>query len=370
MLFFETSGNLPVRNFKAGLFPEVNQINGSVIKDTYRVGMEGCFACPVRCKKVVKVEEPFIVDPKYGGPEYETLAAFGSNCGITDLKSILKGNESCNAYSLDTISCGSTIAFAMECFEKGLLTIKDTEGLDLRFGNAEGMLKAIDLIAERKGFGNLLAEGSARLARKIGHDSINFAMQAKGLETPMHDPRMRTNMAYGYMFSPIGADHCDQSTDNSISTEKGMGPYHSLGWHLPFALNEISPRKVGFYKVDMCNYIVIDSLVLCIFIGYGPEGNAELVKAVTGWDTGIMELERIGERTLTIMRLFNLREGLSADDDMLPERFFEPKTDGVLENMHLDRAKIDQSRKYFYSLMGWDANGVPLPEKIDELYLG
>jgi aldehyde:ferredoxin oxidoreductase len=369
MLFHESSGNLPVRNFKRGLFPEVNQIHGGIIKDTCRVGMEGCFACPVRCKKVVKVDEPFIVDPEYGGPEYETLAAFGPNCGVTDLKSILKGNERCNAYSLDTISCGSTIAFAMECFEKGYLTINDTEGLDLRFGNAEAMLKAIDLIAERKGFGNVLAEGSARLAHKIGQDSINFAIQVKGLESPMHDPRMKTNMAYGYMFSPIGADHCEQATDGAISTEKGLGVYHSLGWHLPFALNEISPRKVGFYKVDMCNYFVIDSLVTCLFVGYGPEGEAELVKAVTGWDTGVAEMERIGERVLTTMRLFNVREGFTAADDVLPERFFEPKTDGVLANMHMDRAKIDQSRKYFYALMGWDADGVPLPEKVEELYI-
>ena len=369
MVYHEASGNLPVRNFKKGLFPEVNQVNGAVIKDTCRIGMEGCFACPVRCKKVVKVDEPFIVDPEYGGPEYETLAALGPDCGVTDLKSILKGNERCNAYSLDTISTGSTIAFAMECFEKGLLTLKDTDGLDLRFGNAEAMLKAIELIAMRKGFGNFLAEGTARMARKIGGGSIAFAMQVKGLETPMHEPRIKTNMAFGYMFSPIGADHCEQATDGSISNEKGLAIYHSLGWHTPFAANDLSPRKVGFYRVDMCNYIVIDSLVTCLFVGYGPEGQAELVKAVTGWDTGIMELERIGERILTTMRLFNLREGLTAADDVLPERFFEPKTDGPVAQVHLDRKKIDNSRKYFYTLMGWDTNGIPLPEKVEELYI-
>ena len=148
-----------------------------------------------------------------------------------------------------------------------------------------------------------------------------------------------------------------------------MGSYHSLGWHLPFALNEISPRKVGFYKVDMCNYMVIDSLVTCLFVGYGPEGQAELVKAVTGWDTGVAEMERIGERVLTTMRLFNLREGLTTADDVLPERFFEPKADGALANVHIDRAKIDQSRRFFYALLGWDANGVPLPEKVEELYI-
>ena len=369
MTFHEASGNLPVRNFKAGLFPDVAKIHGGVIKDTIRVGMDGCFACHVRCKKVVKVDEPFIVDPEYGGPEYETLAVFGPDCGINDLKSIVKANERCNAYSLDTISTGSTIAFTMECYEKGLLTLKDTDGLELKWGNAEAMLKAIELIATRKGFGDFLAEGSARMARKIGGGSIDFAMQVKGVETPMHEPRIKANMVYGFMLAPEGADHCGVATDGAISTEKGMGLYHSLGFHAPFPPNEISARKIAFYKVDACNYASLDSLVLCLFVGYGPEGNAELLKAVTGWDTGVTELIRIGERILTTMRLFNMREGLTAADDVLPERFFEPKTDGAVSQVHLDRAKIDKVRRYFYTLMGWDVNGIPLPEKIEELYI-
>ena len=369
MVFHEASGNLPVRNFKAGLFPDVAKIHGGVIKDNFRVGMDGCFACHVRCKKVVKVEDPFTVDSEYGGPEYETLAAFGPDCGVSDLKSILKANERCNAYSLDTISAGSTIAFAMECFEKGLLTLEDTEGLELKWGNAEALLQAIELIANREGFGDFLAEGTARMARKISRSSFDFAMQVKGLEGSMHDPRIKANMAFGFMFSPHGADHCGAATDGALSTEKGMGAYHSLGFHMPFAPNEISPRKIGFYKVDACNFACIDSLVLCMFVGYGPEGNAELLKAVTGWDTGVAELVRIGERILTTMRLFNMREGLTAADDALPERFFEPKTDGPISKIHLDRDKIDRVRKYYYTLMGWDANGVPLPEKVEELYI-
>jgi aldehyde:ferredoxin oxidoreductase len=369
MAFHESSGNLPVRNFKAGLFPDINKIHGGVIKDTMRIGMDGCFACPIRCKKVCKFEEPFRVDPEYGGPEYETIAAFGSDCGVNDLKSIVKANERCNAYSLDTISTGSTIAFAMECFEKGLLTLEDTGGLELKFGNAEAMLKAVDLISTRTGIGDLLAEGSARVARKLGHNSIDFAIQVKGQESPMHEPRIKANMAYGFMFSPIGADHCGSATDGAISSEKGLTGYHSLGFHSAFIPNEISARKVSFYKVDACNFAAIDSMVLCMFVPYGPEGNVELLKAVTGWDTGIGEWIRIGERILTTMRLFNMREGLTAADDALPKRFFEPKTDGVVSKMQLDPVKIDKVRKYYYTLMGWDGNGVPLPEKVEELYI-
>ena len=156
------TGNLPVRNFRDGLFP-AEKITGAVIKDTIRIGMEGCYACPVRCKKVVKFDEPYPCDPAYGGPEYETLAALGSNCGIDDIKAICKGNERCGANALDTISTGATIAFAMECFEKGLLTAKDTGGIDLRFGNGDAMIQVIDLIARREGIGALLAEGTARM---------------------------------------------------------------------------------------------------------------------------------------------------------------------------------------------------------------
>jgi len=369
MTLHESSGNLPVRNFKAGVFPDVVKIHGGIIKDNFRVGMDGCFACPIRCKKVVKLEQPFNVNPEYGGPEYETLAAFGPDCGVSDLKSILKANERCNAYSIDTISAGSTIAFAMECFEKGLLTLKDTDGLELKWGNAEALLQAIELIATRKGFGDFLAEGTARMAMKIGKGSINFAIQVKGMEQSMHEPRIKANMAYGFMLAPTGADHCGSASDASLSTEKGISIYHSLGFHEPFAMNEISPRKIAFYKVDACNYASIDSLVLCMFVGYGPEGNAELLKAVTGWDTGVAELIRIGERILTTMRLFNVREGLTAADDVLPERFFEPKTDGAVSKTNLDHAKIAQVKKYYYTLMGWDDNGVPLPEKVEELYI-
>jgi len=173
MEMFEATGNLPVRNFRDGIFPGVKQIHGGVIKDTIRVGMEGCFACPVRCKKVVQFEEPYPVDPAYGGPEYETLASLGPNCGIDNLKAIAKGNELCGAYSLDTISTGSTIAFAMECFEKGLLSAKDTGGIELRFGNDEAMLKVIDLIARRQGIGDLLGD-------------MDY-----GPEAPLTDPRLK-----------------------------------------------------------------------------------------------------------------------------------------------------------------------------------
>ena len=362
-------GNLPVRNFRDGLFPEAAQIHAGVMKETMWVGMEGCFACPVRCKKMVQFEEPYHVDAAYGGPEYESIAALGSNCGMGNIKAVVKANERCGAYSLDTISTGGTLAFAMECFEKGLLTTKDTDGIDLRFGNHEAMLKVIDLIAKRQGIGNLLAEGSARLAQKIGQGSEKFAMQVKGLEAGMHEPRLSPSMGLGFMVNPHGADHVCSLHDLFFLSEIMIKEMHPLGIIDLLPVDDIGPRKVALFRLDQLNKILGDCLAICLFLEYSLDKRVELVKAATGWDTGIPELFRVAERVLTMARLFNIREGLSAADDVLPERFFQPKTDGALVDKALDRAKLEKAKSFYYTLMGWDAQGVPLPEKVEELYI-
>jgi len=363
----ERAGDLPIRNFGDGSFPEVSKIHGGAIKDTIRIGMEGCFACPVRCKKVTRFDEPYSVDPVYGGPEYETLAALGSDCGIGDLKAIAKGNEQCNAYSLDTISTGSTIAFAMECYQKGLISKKDTGGLELNWGNADVMLKLIELIARREGFGDLLAEGTARLAQKIGPASRAFALHVKGLEPGMHDPRIGSGLAMGFMFSPTGADHCAVTPDGPLSNEIPFKQYHALGWSRPPETNELTPRKTAIFRQAQFWNIIYDSLVVCHFPNISFDQTVELLKAVTGWDTGLMELMQIGERIVTLMRLFIIREGSTRADDKLPERFFQPTRGGGQDNLKIDPADYDKIRDYYYALMGWDAMGVPLPDKVKEL---
>ncbi|MFC1901465.1 aldehyde ferredoxin oxidoreductase family protein [Chloroflexota bacterium] len=367
MLNLEQIGDLPVRNFRDGAFPEVENIHGGTIKETIRVGMDGCFACPVRCKKVVKFEEPYPVDAVYGGPEYETLAALGSCCGIGNLKAIAKGNERCGAYSLDTISTGSVIAFAMECFEKGLLTEKDTGGIDLRFGNDEAMLQVIDLIAHGQGIGKMLAEGTARLAKKIGKGSQDFAMNVKGLEAGMHDPRVQSGLAMSFMVSPTGADHCGGPPDFTMEVDILFSKYHPLGFHTPVAMNDLSAHKVAVVRMAQLLNIIHDSMVFCHIPGPDFNQVTELFKAVTGWDTGIPELLRVAERILTLMRLFNLREGMTEADDLMPKRFYEPTTDGALANLQVDMAALERARKYYYALMGWDTKGVPLPERLEEL---
>jgi aldehyde:ferredoxin oxidoreductase len=368
MVGSEAIGNLPVRNFRDGLFPGVKMINAVTIKDTIRIGMDTCFACPVRCKKVVKVQEPYPVDPAYGGPEYETLASLGSNCGIDNLKAIAKGNELCGAYSLDTISVGSVIAFAMECFENGLLGIEDTDGIELRFGNDEAMLKMIELIARRQGIGDLLAEGTAKAAQRIGGKAPELAVQVKGLEAAMHEPRVKAGLGLGYMINPHGADHGCNMHDTMYGTEVQLKEVRPLGILEPLPPNDISPRKVSLFKLVQLKKIVNDSLVLCSFLPYNYEQLANIVAAVTGWDTSVTEQLRVGERILTMARLFNIREGFNAADDRLPLRFFQPTTDGALADKPLDPAKMEMARSYYYTLMGWDAStGIPLPEKLEEL---
>lgn len=367
---YESMGNLPVRNWRDGSFPGAKNIDPTVIKDTIRIKMEGCFGCPVRCKKVVKFQKPYAVDPVYGGPEYEALAALGSNCGIDNLKAITKANELCNAYSLDNISAGSVIAFAMECFENGLLTTKDTDGIELRFGNAEAMLKMIELIARRKGIGDLLAEGVARASQRIGKGAQDLAVHVKGLEPGQHEPRIKPGLGLSYMINAAGADHVFALHDTAFITQQQMADLRPLGIVEPVPCDDLGPRKVALIQAVQAQRIIQDSLVLCRIVSYSYEQIAGITAAVTGWDTSIAEQLRVAVRILTTARLFNIKEGFTAADDLLPKRYMQPRTDGVQSDKTLDRLKLEKAKRYYYTLMGWDSRtGIPTMEKLEELGL-
>ena len=365
---FESAGNLPVRNFREGLFPAVPEIDAVKIRDTIRIGMDSCYACAVRCKKKVQTGPPYNVDPAYGGPEYETLGSFGSNCGVENLEAISKANELCGAYSLDTISAGDVVAFAMECFEQGLLTTDDTGGIDLRFGNHEAMLKVVELIARREGIGDLLAEGVARVAKKIGGRAEDFALHVKGLEPGMHDPRSKPGHGIGYMVNPHGADHCCNLHDSAYLTAEQIDEVRPLGILDAPALFDIGPRKVALFKAIHSKRIWYDALVMCLFLPYGFQQTTDLLSAVTGWETTVTEQMKVADRILTLARMFNIREGFTAADDTLPLRFYQPKTNGILSDKPLDPVKMEKAKKYYYQLMGWDGEtGIPLPDRLEEL---
>ena len=363
------SGNLPTNNFRDGLFPEPKRISSAYWKEHgIMIGMEGCFACPVRCKKIVKIDGKFTVNPKYGGPEYETEAALGSCCGITDEEALCKGNELCGRYGLDTISTGMNIAFAMECYEKGLITKNETDGIDLRFGNGEAMVKIIRMIGDRKGIGNLLAEGSMRVANKIGKGAEKYAVHVKGQEFPMHEPRLKRGMAIGYSVSPTGADHMHSLHDTSLVTEKGLMRYKPFGVYEPVPLEEMGASKVRIQKYHTQWRIMMNSLVFCVFPPWTKEELVQIVNAVTGWETTGFELMKTGQRILTMARVFNLKEGFTAADDWLPPRMFQPATCGPLSNTTVDEKGLKKARSIFYAMMGWDREtGIPTTDTLGEL---
>jgi len=369
-----TGGILPTRNFRQGAFEGVDELKWEAYEKQLLTARRSCYACAVRCKREVAVDgQP----SPYGGPEYETVGSFGSNCGVNDLQAVAKAGELCNAYMLDSISCGMTISFAMECFEHGLLTLEDTGGLDLRFGNAEAMLKVIELIARREGIGDLLAEGSRRAAEKIGGDAMFFAIQVKGQELAMHDPRGKYNVGMGYAISEIGADHLVVAHDPAFANPEAIQFKSAAGLGIKKAL---PPCSLGDDKMDHF-YILekwgsLEKVIGYCFFGPAPrsfippEDVLLSINAATGWNISMDEALQIGERATNLARIFNLREGFSRKDDTLPERLFTGLENGALQGHAMPRDEFEQSLTILYRKKGWDPQtGIPTPEKLRELEL-
>ena len=202
VLSLNAAGNFPTKNFLKGEFAGAEKISGQAMVDTILEKREGCYACAINCKRGVKVEQDNLqVHPRYGGPEYETIGAFGSLCEVDNLAVIAKANEICNRYTIDTISTGLAVAFAMECYEKGILAKEELDGLDLSFGNGEALLQLVEKIAKREGIGDLLAEGTYRVAQRIGQGAEELTLCVKGQELPLHDPRGKVGLGLGFAIS-------------------------------------------------------------------------------------------------------------------------------------------------------------------------
>ncbi len=363
------AGGLPTYNFQQGSFSGVDKISAEAL-DSIRVGRGGCFACPIHCKPRVAVGEPYNVDSIYGGPEYETLASLGSNCGVDDVKAVAKGNELCNAFGLDTISTGGNIAFAMECFERGILSEKDSGGLKLNFGNAQAMVQLVEMIANRKSIGDVLAEGVARAAKAFGKGAEDFAMHVKGQELPLHEPRYKPGMGVGYAISPTGADHSHNMHDAMFTSAPFLGraaELAALGIFEPLPCQELSPAKVRMLFYMSTWRHVNNSLVFCYFVPFSLDQQAELVRGVTGWNTTVWELMKVGERCNCITRAFNLREGMGVADDNLPSRFFTPLASEPLKGVKINKRELKKAIAAYYAMVGWDKNGVPTQIKLQEL---
>ena len=363
------TGNLPTRNFRDGEFWEAAEIDAIAVKNRYRVGMGTCYACAVACKKEVELETPYKVEARYGGPEYETLGAFGSDCGVGDLAAICKANELCQRYGLDTIGAGATLAFTMECFEEGIITPEMTGGIDLRFGNAEAMLQALELLGKREGIGDILAEGTKRAAERLGGGAERFAVHVKGQELPMHEPRYKRGLGLGYAVSPTGADHCHNLHDPIVEGDSWvkLRPFGITGG---VPIESLGGEKVRAYKYWMEMRVLANCLSVCHFPSWSFTDYVELTKAVTGWDVTMFELVKVAQRTLNLARITNLRRGFTAADDWLPPRMFQPQTSGALSETAVIPEELRKAIDLYYEMMGWDGEGVPRMGALHELGIG
>ncbi len=367
---FVWTGNLSIHNFRDGDFPAAENIDPRNIKNTLGLKMEGCYACPIRCKKIVDFKNPYEVLARYGAPEYESLGAFGTNCGVDDIKAICKANELCNRYSLDVISTGVTIGFAMECFEEDLITQTDTDGLELTFGNGEALIAMVEKIAKRDGFGNIIAEGVRRAAEEIGNGAEQLAIHVKGQEVPMHSPRLKRALGLGYAVSPTGADHMHNLNDQFLTNEGSIEQFAPIGILETIPLEDLGPKKVRALIYQTNWRVAYNCLVMCMFQPWTHQEIVEMTQAVTGWNISLFELMKLGERVTTMARVFNLQEGFTKKDDTLPARFYQPKTSGELANVAVDPVLLNLARENYYLMMGWNNDGVPLEEKLDELDIG
>lgn len=344
-------------------------ITGQTMKDSgLLTGVEGCFACGIKCKRVVESHGRYEVDPDYGGPEYETIGMMGSNCGIDDLEAIAYANMRLGALGMDSVSCGGTIGWAMECVEKGLIPQEDLQGIDLRFGNVEAWLKVIELIAKRQGIGARLAEGSYRAAQAYGPDAVALAPVVKKQEHPAHEPRVKHGLGLGYMVSPTGADHMHNFHDTGYV--KRTNSLHPLGIFKPLPATDLSAEKVRMVCYTINWRHLQNTAMYCMFLPWTMDQVVELVKGATGWNTSLYELMKVGERVNTLSRLFNLREGLDHETDKLTRRFLTAFENGPLKGRAVPEEGIMNARSMYYSMMGWDPQtGVPTEGKLLELGL-
>jgi aldehyde:ferredoxin oxidoreductase len=353
-------GLLPTRNLRNSVFEAAEEVSGEYMQSQYKEKTVACSGCPIACEQVARVREG-----PYEGTrvslDYESLYALGPCCGIGSFPGILKAAELCDRYGLDTISTGVTVAWAMECFEKGIFTQSDTDGLRLEFGNQEALVALIERIAARAGLGDLLAEGTKRASEQVGQGSEQFAMHCKGLELPGYEPRGLKTYALGLAVGTRGACHNRslayepdmQGQVDRLKAEKGRG-------------------RVAMECEDLA--AVLDCLMFCKFIrGCFDDFHQEAVefyRLATGLDLTTDELRQVGERVSNLKKCFNIREGWTKEDDWLPGRILEePLPDGADQGTMLTPEELRLMIDDYYAARGWTQEGLIPPQKLVELGL-
>jgi len=349
-------GLFPTRNFQTGVFPTASRISGETMAETILVKKKPCWGCPIACGRVTKVPPWSPYSGEGEGPEYETIWAFGAQCGVDNLEAIAKANYLCNELGLDTISMGHVIGTAMELYEKGYIKPEQTRGVDLKFGNVEAIVELTWRTAYRSGLGNDLAEGSRRLAEKYGAPELS--MDVKGQELPAYDPRGAQGHGLGYATSNRGGCHL----------RAYMIAAEILG--IPEKLDPLTTEGKAKWVITFQDlFATCDSLVLCKFVtfAFGAEEFADMLSAATGWNLTADDVMKIGERIYNLERAFNIREGFKGrDEDTLPKRLLEePMPEGPVKGYVV---KLNEMLDEYYNLRGWK-DGVPTKDKLKELGL-
>jgi aldehyde:ferredoxin oxidoreductase len=372
------AASLDVENFRASTFQHVDAYRAEAFEAHYR-GPSPCPGCPNDCVKVLHPDGMQDLDPRASGLHQEVTGTLGPNIGMTDVRAVLRANNLCNQWGLDPVSLGFTLSFAMELREVGLLSDADTDGLDLRFGQDDAALEMMRRITFREGLGDLLAEGCRRASERLGPKSSYYALHVKGLEMVCFEPRAQTNLALGFAVAPVGPryDICEHDWDYDV--DAGWG--HTLEMSLTLGILErvpmehLGPDKVRNYKALSTLWSGCDCLGICLYASaptrlLSVRTMGDLLVAITGWETSSAEIMRWGERRFHLMRMYNLREGLSAADDRLPDRFFEESiASGPKAGVGLDRDRFAASIATYYEMMGWDQDGVPRPATLWDHHL-
>ena len=366
---YDRLGNLPINNWRDARAPEIAEaIAGPAIRDSILVKRAGCRVCPVVCSRVVEVKDgPYATDGVVEGPEYENLVGLGSLQMVGDLKAINKANELCNTLGLDTISTGGVIAFANECWEKGLLTKADTDGLELGFGKGDVVIELVRRIGNVEGnLGRLLAQGVRRAAAEIGQGAEEYAMHVKGLEPAYHDPRFSWGHAVSYPTCARGADHL-ASLSHAFELASTLP---ELGYDEPQPGRQFEGKAQ--YVIHLQNLMTMaDNLIACKFVllnqATGIPVLADWYNAITGADIGVEEFQRLGARSFTLKRMINNRRGITRKDDVLPPRWRTLKKVGEGVNLAVPPAAPLLSD--YYDLRGWTEEGRPSQAALKELGL-
>lgn len=371
-------GGLPIRNFSEPEFARPELLSGERNYEMFLKERDTCQACPITCKQVFEHESdnPYErLRPEYGGPEYEAMSALGSNCGVEDNLAVCKAAELCNANGLDVISTGASIAFVMECFERGLLSAADTGGVEYRWGDSGHLLQAVESIARREGLGDVMAEGVDRMSRRFGRETEPFNLTVKGQELPMHEPRLKHVLGVGYAVAPVGADHMMNVHDTDFTYDgdalrrvnMAQPDAHRIG---PLPAQTISEEKMRVFCTELNWMHFQDCAVNCHFYPYDYQQFAGVLSAVTGQAYTLDDILAVGERAQTLARLFNLREGFTADDDKLPKRVRRAFKSGPVAGKAITDEEFDWAKRRYYEMMGWDATtGVPSSDSLARLGL-